>query len=648
MYPGAPEVCDGLDNDCDFALPAGETDADGDGVMLCDGDCDDGDPGIYPGATELCDGLDNDCDGQLGPQETDDDGDGYSECTGDCDDGEPTVNPDQWELCDGLDNDCDGAPGPGEDDLDGDGWRACQGECNDDDATVYPGAPEICDGQDNDCNFVVPAGEEDDDGDGVPVCAGDCDDGDPDIYPGAPELCDGADNDCDGQVGPDETDGDGDGFTICDGDCDDGSAAVFPGADEECDGEDNDCDGDVDEEGCVTCPWVVDGAAVGSLELGTEDDPFVSIQDGVDAIDGDCGEVEVEAGTYDENVDLFDVTGSVVSRDGPEATVIDGAGDRVVHIQNANVEFSGFTIQGGQQAFGGGIMVWGGTVELSDNVVRHNSCDDGGEGAGLFAWNATLTIADNTFEANDCGYGGPSSGNNGGAMTLDDCAAEIVGNVIVDNSAGDAGGIYVENGPAYIYNNLIAFNLCDDSEPGQNQLFGGGGVVLRGDEVLLFNNLIVDNESGDTGGGVVMFETSGDSVVGNNVIVNNRAASGAGGLAFNNADEGMVWNNVFAHNDVAALWADGSDQFDIEYNDVVGSPVAYAGTLWDRTGILGNIATDPDFVSFTDDGDPFDDDFHLSPGSPCIDTGHPAPQLNDADGSRSDMGAYGGPYGAWP
>lgn len=38
-------------------------DADGDGVTACDGDCDDGDPGIFPGASEVCDGADNDCDG---------------------------------------------------------------------------------------------------------------------------------------------------------------------------------------------------------------------------------------------------------------------------------------------------------------------------------------------------------------------------------------------------------------------------------------------------------------------------------------------------------------------------------------------------------------------------------------------------------
>ena len=41
--------------------PAADGDGDGDGVAAAD-DCDDGDPAVHPGATEVCDGVDNDCD----------------------------------------------------------------------------------------------------------------------------------------------------------------------------------------------------------------------------------------------------------------------------------------------------------------------------------------------------------------------------------------------------------------------------------------------------------------------------------------------------------------------------------------------------------------------------------------------------------
>ena len=107
-YPGAAELCDGLDNACTGTLDSAEVDADADGVFPCDDDCDDDNADTYPGAAELCDGLDNDCDGAL-TDEVDEDGDGLFACEGDCDDTESLVSPDEAEVCDdGLDNNCDG------------------------------------------------------------------------------------------------------------------------------------------------------------------------------------------------------------------------------------------------------------------------------------------------------------------------------------------------------------------------------------------------------------------------------------------------------------------------------------------------------------------------------------------------------------
>lgn len=54
-------------------------DADGDGYAD-KVDCDDSNPAVYPGATELCDGLDTDCDGAVPSDEVDQDGDGYVVC----------------------------------------------------------------------------------------------------------------------------------------------------------------------------------------------------------------------------------------------------------------------------------------------------------------------------------------------------------------------------------------------------------------------------------------------------------------------------------------------------------------------------------------------------------------------------------------
>jgi len=100
---------DGLPVASDQLFVASNLDDDLDGVTVCGGDCDDNDPAIAPGQPELCDGLDNDCDPTT-DENADVDGDGASACDGDCNDAEERESPIGIEDCtDQLDNDCDGA-----------------------------------------------------------------------------------------------------------------------------------------------------------------------------------------------------------------------------------------------------------------------------------------------------------------------------------------------------------------------------------------------------------------------------------------------------------------------------------------------------------------------------------------------------------
>ena len=172
-------------------------DVDGDGVTLRH-DCDDRDPNRFPGNTEVCDEIDNDCDFEIDERLTrtyymDTDGDGvgtgstaracappvgFVEPTGDCDDTNATVRPGAAETCDGLDNDCDGfvdvdgnfaifyypdVDGDGHGDArsteiacaDPGGWSSSRDDCDDGAAEISPAGTEVCNGLDDDCNGAV-------------------------------------------------------------------------------------------------------------------------------------------------------------------------------------------------------------------------------------------------------------------------------------------------------------------------------------------------------------------------------------------------------------------------------------------------------------------------------------------------------------
>jgi len=217
LCDGVDNDCDGTVDEADAAdASTWYADADGDGYgdaastsLACTAasgrvsdatDCDDGDAGAFPGAPEYCDGVDNDCDGAADEDASvdasswyaDTDADGYGDaldttraCSApsgygadatDCDDTDAGTNPGADEYCDGHDDDCDGDTD--EDsaadattwhlDADSDGFggtlydlTACaqpsgfvadDTDCMDSSASTYPGAAEYCNGSDDDCD----------------------------------------------------------------------------------------------------------------------------------------------------------------------------------------------------------------------------------------------------------------------------------------------------------------------------------------------------------------------------------------------------------------------------------------------------------------------------------------------------------------
>ncbi len=311
-------------------------------------DCDDADPTAFPGNPEVCDGVDNDCNGDVDdnaaeatPYYEDGDGDGYGDpgvsvdaceappgyvaSSTDCDDTNGAVHPgaDESDCTDPVDYNCDGSVGYA--DADGDGAPACT-DCDDSDSGRSPLLAEVCDdlNVDEDCDGL--ADDDDDsvdpttlstwyrdvdldgysDGTGLTVLQcdpptaayttllGDCDDYDPRVNPGMLEVCDpeDLDEDCDGlsddsdpstdpasfltYYGDLDADGYGEGARaaaqceapagyVLDGtDCDDTDAGRNPGAQEVCDSAstDEDCDGladDADPSAIGQSTFYIDG-----------------------------------------------------------------------------------------------------------------------------------------------------------------------------------------------------------------------------------------------------------------------------------------------------------------------------------------------------------------------------------------------------
>jgi len=535
----AEDTCDGYDTDCDLggAIPPLEVDVDDDGFRPCNGDCDDSEAAAFPGNPEICDQIDNDCDTILPADEIDLDQDGFSECNGECDDDEPASFPGNPEICDGIDNNCDTVIPPDEGDTDGDGQADCE-DCAPNDPLAYTGATEVCDGVDNDCSGGIDEGF-DVDQDNYSSCAGDCDDADPLVNPLATEVCDGVDNDCSGATMVGELDdGDGDGTLDClDADCPKHVAET--GSDDTGNGEAGTPWGTVqygiDEAVGASClsVWVGPGTYEELVDFGAADvvlvatgGPTVTTLDG----DQDGPVVTIDGGqTPAARLEGFTITNGDVDEDSSSSYFGGGvyisASSPVIqgNLITANNAAGTNPLNNFLEGRGGGAACIDGDAGFIDNVFTAN--DAFWMGGGLYLDNHGGEVSGNTFDDNEAYFGG-------GLLFDAGSTTDAFQNLFVENTAVDWGGgvvIYDADG-VELTNNIVNGNTGGE----------GGGVYIFSSGPVVVNNTLVDNHATEVGevGGIRIW----NGTIRNNIVV--------GGTGYGVSIESASFTGIYQYNDV--------------------------------------------------------------------------------------------------
>jgi parallel beta-helix repeat protein len=156
-----------------------------------------------------------------------------------------------------------------------------------------------------------------------------------------------------------------------------------------------------------------------------------------------------------------------------------------------------------------------------------------------------------------------------------------------------------------------------------------GIATWNGAAPYVHNNVIINN----TYTGVSI--SSKPTVINNTIATNNTGISDSGGY------RPPIMNNIITGNTSYGIsCVNASVPTDLSYNDVWDNGQNYRNC----SPGTGDISVDPLYE------DELNGDYHLQGGSQCIDAGNPAAAYNDPDGSRNDMGAYGGPGAevSWP
>jgi hypothetical protein len=387
-----------------------------------------------------------------------------------------------------------------------------------------------------------------------------------------------------------------------------------------------------------------------TLEPGCAGSPYTSIQQALDdARDGDV--IEVCAGTYPERLTVEGKALTLRSREGAEKTVVDAQqlGVALSVSGGAALTVDGLTLRGGTDPGNGGNLYCSfSTLWLEGSRLEGGSAVTGG---GLGATSCDGHVVGNTFEGNEAWSGGAAwvygdelafeenvfvsnhADGAGGAIYLYG-SSPVTGNLFEGNDAAlSAGALYVDQGAGEVRGNTFRDNLSG-GDGGALYLFAGTPQVLT--------NRFVSNRAGARGGALAALDS--EIEVANSLLRGNVADEG-GALSLQGVT-GTLRQLVMLRNEAAtgsALAADG----DVElFNSVLG---------WNRGGavlsgevgahhndsfrnegeeLAGNLSVPPGFASLTQG------DYTLDATSPLRNAGDP--DVLDADGTRSDIGLYGG------
>ncbi len=310
----------------------------------------------------------------------------------------------------------------------------------------------------------------------------------------------------------------------------------------------------------------------------------------------------------------------------------------------AHLRIEGGTFSGNSAySYGGAISSWYySDLDISGATFADNTIATASGGA--VSWypyrpsGDEMVIEDSVFEGNEAGGGG------GAVLAYYGEKAVITGSSFSNNLAG---ADPVET--AYTYGGALYASSMTEIEVSHssfcNNLAGSGGAayIYYNAADSWTNNIFVENE-GYQGGALLHYYNSSSSVV-NNTFVGNTSPT-YGGSHY------VIYTPVELVNNAFVDTLDGTGVYYYDYDSLIDGAVAYnlwhandwddgGGELWFTDGDDGNVIDEPGFIDWSLDGDCTNDDLRPGSYSALLDAGDP--EILDADGTVSDIGAYGGP-----